>query len=145
MRPMNYLVRNSFVYALLGDVMVAYPVVRGEVNWNDPVTIEPGQEGLRAAARHSLLWMRQVLVTLNQGPGAQVEHERAWVVFAPDGRQWAGESPLKACAAAQRDTIDPVLAMQRLNAMVDEENAIRDKELAEAYAKGREDVLKEKP
>lgn len=69
----------------------------------------------------------------------------AWVITAPDGRQWHGESPLRACAAAQRDTIDPVLAMQRINAVVDEENAIRDKELADAYAEGRKDASASKP
>lgn len=38
-----------------------------------------------------------------------------WVIEAPDGRRWHGASPLKAATAAQRDTIDPVLAMQRIN------------------------------
>ena len=68
---------------------------------------------------------------------AALAKPNAWTITAPDGRHWSGDSPLKAAAAAQRDTIDPVLAMARINAMVDEENAIRDKELAEAFERGR--------
>lgn len=75
--------------------------------------------------------------------------ESKWLIRAPDGREWRGDSPLRACAAAQRDTTDPVLAMQRINAMVAEENAIRDAELAEAFERGRQQALadraKEKP
>jgi hypothetical protein len=44
----------------------------------------------------------------------------SWTITAPDGRQWTGESPVRAAAMAQRDTIDPVLAMQRVQAMLDE-------------------------
>lgn len=32
----------------------------------------------------------------------------------PDGRQWHGDSPLKVCAAAQRDLIPPDVAMKRI-------------------------------
>lgn len=46
-----------------------------------------------------------------------------WTIIAPDGRQWHGESAIRAAAAAQRDTIDPVLAMQRINAALDEWSA----------------------
>jgi len=65
----------------------------------------------------------------------------AWTIIAPDGRQWHGESPLRACAAAQRDTIDPIVAMQRIQTMVDEENAIRDAELAAAREEGRQEAM----
>lgn len=61
----------------------------------------------------------------------------AWTITSPNGRTWTGDSPVKAAGAAQRDTVDPVLAMERINAMVGEENAIRDAELAEAFERGK--------
>lgn len=64
----------------------------------------------------------------------------AWTITAPDGRQWTGESALMAARAAQRDTIDPVVAMERINAMVAEETAIHEAEIAEAFERGQQSV-----
>jgi hypothetical protein len=90
-----------------------------------------------------------IVRAVERAQGITAEHETEeslagaqsnWTVTGPDGRQWTGESPVRACAAAQRDTIDPVLAMKRINAVVDEENAIRDAELEAAREEGRQEV-----
>jgi len=42
-----------------------------------------------------------------------------WTLIAPDGRTWTAESPLKVCAAEQRDRIPAEIMLQRIFEAVD--------------------------
>lgn len=73
----------------------------------------------RASARAIETAVRKAW-TVNIARPVAPDHRNEWVITAPNGRAWAGETAFRAAAAARRDTVDPVLAMQRINAMVEE-------------------------
>lgn len=41
-------------------------------------------------------------------------HHGVWTLTAPDGRQWRGDSPIKACREEQRSRIPDSLAVERV-------------------------------
>jgi len=94
-------------------------------------TYNTGRDSLKGA-----LFTAWQAALASRTPSPAPEGAAEWTITAPDGRTWKGESPVRACAAAQRDTIDPVLALERINAMVEEETAIHDKEMKEAWEEG---------
>ncbi len=60
--------------------------------------------------------------------------EGTWTLMAPDGRVFAGNSPLSVVRLEQSERIPAYVQMQRLNAMAEESRAEDDTELARLQA-----------
>lgn len=60
-----------------------------------------------------------------------------WTLTGPDGRQWKDTSPIRVCAAAQRDTIPPEVALERVMRGMSEESELDEMADTERAAFGR--------
>lgn len=48
------------------------------------------------------------------GKNTPHHHSGVWTLTAPDGRQWHGDSPIKACREEQRSRIPDEVAVKRV-------------------------------
>lgn len=52
-----------------------------------------------------------------------------WLLTAPDGRTWSADSPLRACAAEQRERVPAVIALDRIHAALAEPDEFKPEHL----------------